>query len=143
MFNKRSPNPITKNNTILAKIPTTTYSNIFFFSLFVNAEPYSLNKLKYGLNKEEVVNNVFGSKPFEKKIVDSSKEIYVYYIHSSLFELFLNKEKFPYIGFYPLNRTGREYWLLFDNKEGLIKSAYAKEWNILKQNNISLHTMPY
>lgn len=104
---------------------------------------YSLNNLRYGMSKNDVINNIFKSKPTEKKIIGKDKEIYVYYIHSSLFELFLNKEKFPYIGFYPLNRTGREYWLLFDNKEGLIKSAYAKEWNILKQNNISLHTMPY
>ena len=110
---------------------------IMLFMLFLQScspsicTTYSLNKLKYGLSKEEVVNSVFGSKPFEKKIVDGNKEIYVYYIHTSIVDLILTK-KFPYIGLYPLNRTGREYWLLFDDKDGLIKSAYGDEWGKVK-----------
>lgn len=102
---------------------------------------YNLSNLKYGISKKNVIDNVFKSKPAEKKIIDKDKEIYVYYIHSSLFELFLNIERFPYIGFYPINRTGREYWLLFDSEEGLIKSAYAKEWNTLKKDTVVLQSI--
>ena len=110
---------------------------ILFISLFLQScsstinTNYSLNKLKYGLTKEEVINNVFKSKPTEKKIIDSNKEIYVYHIHTSIMDLILTK-KFPYIGLYPLSRTGREYWLLFDKKDGLVKSAYGDEWGKVK-----------
>ena len=94
----------------------------------------SLTKIEYGMSKDEVVNKVFKTKPMEKKIISKDQEIYVYYVHSSLFDFIFNKERFPYIGFYPLNRTGREYWLLFDLKQGLVKSGYANEWNKLKNN---------
>ncbi|MBR2141386.1 MAG: hypothetical protein IJ853_03430 [Rickettsiales bacterium] len=90
---------------------------------------YSLNKLKYGLSEEEIRKNVFSCEPAEKNIVDETKVVYVYYIHSSIFDLIFNSERFPYIGFYPINRTGKEYWLLVDKKDGLIKSGYAKNWN--------------
>lgn len=92
----------------------------------------SLIKLEYGMSKNEVINDVFKLKPTEKKIVDKDHEIYVYYIHSSLFDFFFNRERFPYVGFYPINRTGKEYWLMFNSKIGLVKSSYANEWGRVK-----------
>ena len=126
----------------LYKLKSSTHNNkiITLFSLLITLTScqtintnYNLNKLKYGIDKDYIINNVFMSKPVGKKIIDENKEIYVYYIHLSIFDLFFSTSNFPYIGFYPINRTGKEYWLLIDNNKGLIKSGYAKEWDKIKQ----------
>lgn len=84
---------------------------------------YSLNKLHYGQTKSEVINIM--SAPSSKRILDQNKEIYIYYIHDSILDLFLTS-KFPFIGFYPVNRTGKEIRLYFENNE-LIKTVGVGE----------------
>ena len=69
-------------------------------------------KLYFNQSKEEV-EQILG-KP-DAKAVFYSKEYYVYYIHSDIYDLFLNRSKFPYIGIYPFLRTGKEFWVVFEN----------------------------
>ena len=52
---------------------------------------------------------------------DENKEIYIYYVHDSILDLFLTP-RFPFIGFYPINRTGEEFWLLFEYNS-LVKTS--------------------
>ena len=80
---------------------------------------YSLNKLYYGQNKEEVVRIM--NTPSSKRILDKNKEVYIYYLHDSILDLFLTS-RFPFIGFYPINRTGKEIRLYFENNE-LVKTV--------------------
>jgi hypothetical protein len=47
----------------------------------------------------------------DEKKLGFGKNILVYYLHSSIFDLFFSKN-FPYIGPYPFNRTGKEYWVV-------------------------------
>jgi outer membrane protein assembly factor BamE (lipoprotein component of BamABCDE complex) len=72
----------------------------------------SLNKIRVGDSREHVI-NVLG-KQYTKKAY-YSKTYLVYYIHDSFFEIFFNSKEFPFIGFYPLIRTGKEYWVIIDN----------------------------
>ena len=74
----------------------------------------STNKLYHKQSKDEVL-KIMG-KPSEKRVY-YTKEYYVYYLHRDIYDLFLNKNKFPYVGFYPLLRTGKEFWVIFDNNE--------------------------
>lgn len=46
-----------------------------------------------------------------------SKKYMVYYVHDSVFSLFFNLDQFPFVGFYPLLRTGTEYWVILDNNK--------------------------
>jgi len=69
----------------------------------------SLNKINVGNSEEDVV-MVLG-KPFTKKTY-RDRTFMVYYVHDSLADIFFSKDKFPYIGFFPLIRTGREYWII-------------------------------
>ena len=88
------------------------------------------NKLEYGLAKEEVV-KIIGSAPSEKKYF-GNKEVMVYYLHSSVFDLIFSN-KFPYIGFYPFNITGDEFWIVLKN--GIVVSfGYAKNYGYLFNN---------
>ena len=74
----------------------------------------STNKLHYKQSKNDVI-KIMGN-PTEKKIY-YTKEYYVYYLHRDIFDLFINTSKFPYLGFYPIMRTGKEFWVIFDNNE--------------------------
>lgn len=74
----------------------------------------SINKLQYKQSKEEVT-KIMGN-PAEKKMY-YTKDYYVYYVHRDIFDLFITKSKFPYFGFYPFMRTGKEFWVVFDNNE--------------------------
>ena len=97
--------------------------SIFMLSSCAITTNYSLNKLQYGQSKNDVIKAI-GS-PTSKRILGESNEVYIYYVHDSLFDLFLTA-RFPFIGFYPINRTGKEILLYFnDNK--LVKSIGAKE----------------
>lgn len=71
----------------------------------------AIKKINVSDSKESVVGTL--GKPYSKK-ASYNKEFYVYYIHDSLFDLFLSS-KFPFVGFYPLMRTGNEYWIIFEN----------------------------
>ena len=79
---------------------------------------YSTNKLEYGQSKQQVIKLL--SSPAEKRIIDKNKEVFIYYVHDSILDLFLTS-RFPFIGFYPINRTGDELWLLFENNS-LVKT---------------------
>jgi hypothetical protein len=92
---------------------------------------YSLNKLSVNQNISEV-NKILGG-PAEKKIY-GEYEIFIYYIHSSIFDLFFNSARFPYIGPYPINRTGKEYWVVFKNSK-LIASGFASDFDKYKNFN--------
>lgn len=83
---------------------------------------YQTKGLFYGQDSKSIL-KAFGS-PAEKKIIGKNKEIYVYYVHSSIFDMLLNSERFPYIGFYPLNRTGKEFWIVMNGGQ-LESSGYA------------------
>lgn len=75
---------------------------------------YTTKKLYYKQPKEEVL-KIMG-KPFSKKAF-YTKEYYVYYIHNDIFDLIITTSKFPYFGFYPFMRTGKEFWIIFENEE--------------------------
>lgn len=97
---------------------------IIFVLLFLTScggilSNYTINKLEYGQSQREVERLL--SKPAEKRIVDENKEIYIYYVHDSILDLFLSP-RFPFIGFYPINRTGEEFWLLFEYNS-LVKTS--------------------
>jgi len=88
-------------------------SVIFLLFICVGCTPkfiYSSNNLQKGLSKTDVVDS-FGE-PSERRIFNRN-DVYVYYLHNSIFDLIFSN-KFPYIGFFPLNRTGKEYWIVFD-----------------------------
>lgn len=72
----------------------------------------SLKKININNTEEEVI-RILG-KPFSKKAY-YTKEYLVYYVHDSFFDVFFNKDQFPFIGFYPILRTGSEYWIIMDN----------------------------
>lgn len=91
--------------------------NLFLLLFLTGCFPLtniSINKLYYKQPKNEVL-KIMGN-PSEKKIY-YTKEYYVYYIHRDIFDLFINTSKFPYFGIYPLLRTGKEFWIIFDNNE--------------------------
>lgn len=94
---------------------------------------YQTKKLYYGQSSGDIVKKL--GNPSEKKIINMSSEIYVYYVHSSIFDLFLNSEKFPYIGFYPFNRTGKEFWVVLNNGK-LKTSGYVKDFGKYSNNII-------
>ena len=82
-----------------------------FLNSCIGIIAYSTNKLKTGQTSEEVIKNL--GKPLEKKSLNNI-EYYVYFTHNNLFDFFTS-EKPPYIGFYPLIRSGKEYWVLLQN----------------------------
>jgi hypothetical protein len=51
----------------------------------------------------------------EEKKIYQNKEILVYYLHNSLFDMILSKN-FPFVGFFPLVRTGKEFWIALENE---------------------------
>lgn len=74
----------------------------------------SINKLQYKQSMKDVV-KIMGN-PTERKVY-YTKDYFVYYIHRDIYDLFINTSKFPYIGFYPFMRTGKEFWVIFENNE--------------------------
>ena len=73
-----------------------------------------LKKIDVRDTKEQVVEKI-GS-PYTKKAF-YNKEYMVYYVYDDVFDLFINQTKFPFVGFYPFLRTGKEYWVILeDNK---------------------------
>ncbi len=114
----------------MLKVKLYKHKLLFMFVFFLQScfkvtTYHQTKKLYYNQDSIDIVKKL-GS-PTEKKIIDINKEIYVYYVYSSIFDLVLNIEKFPYIGFYPLNRTGKEFWIILNN-EKLKSSGYAKDF---------------
>ncbi|GMO56470.1 MAG: hypothetical protein Ta2D_01430 [Rickettsiales bacterium] len=101
---------------------------IFCFLLFVLCGCFPLttrgiSRVDIGDNKEQVIKKV-GS-PFYK-MEYYTKQHLVYYFYDDFFSLFF-ADKFPYIGFYPLLRTGTEYWIILDNNK-VISHGRAKAY---------------
>ena len=96
----------------------------------------SISKVHVTDNRNEVIKKV-GIPDIIKGYYN--KEILVYYVHSDIFDLFISS-KFPYIGFYPLLRTGEEYWVILEDGKvasfGSAKNYKTSIPNALKGNNI-------
>jgi len=72
--------------------------------------PHSLNKISAGMSKEETV-GIMG-KPYSTKYM-KGEEYSVYYLHEDVIDLFFRQNKFPFIGIYPILRTGQEYYIVY------------------------------
>jgi hypothetical protein len=81
------------------------------------------NDLKKSMSEQEVF--AIMGKSEEKKIY-YDKSILVYYVHNSIFELIYSKIP-PYIGFFPFNRTGREFWIIFEDDK-VIAFGYSGDF---------------
>jgi hypothetical protein len=85
------------------------------------------NRLRNGIGKEEVVSTM-GSEPAEK-MAFGGKEVLVYYLHASVFDLIFNQKRLPYVGFYPLLQTGREYWIVLErDRDRVVAFGYAENF---------------
>jgi hypothetical protein len=81
------------------------------------------NDLKKSMSEREVI-AIMGNSEEKRSYYD--KNILVYYIHSSIFELIFTKTP-PYIGFFPLNRTGKEFWVILENDK-VTAFGYSKNF---------------
>jgi hypothetical protein len=73
------------------------------------------------LASKQEVEAIFG--PSEEKKFYQNREILVYYLHNSLFDMIFSKN-FPFIGFFPLIRTGKEFWIVLENEQ-VVAMGYA------------------
>lgn len=93
------------------------YTFIALFLLLTACFPLTENGLKkidVQDTKEQVVDKI--GNPYSKKAF-YNKEYMIYYVYDDIFDLFINQTKFPFVGFYPFLRTGKEYWIILeDNK---------------------------
>lgn len=84
--------------------------------------PYALNHISRGMSMQEVQAN-FGSP--HSTLINGNLTILVYYLNDSVFSFFTSS-RFPFVGIYPLARTGTEYWLVFQHQEdGTEKLIFA------------------
>ncbi len=95
------------------------------------------NKLYYNQSSKDVIEKI-GQPDFLQRYY--SKEIYGYYVHDSIFDLFINTKKFPWIGFYPFLRTGKEFYIILDDNKVVaygLKSNFSQTIPTLLKDNIS------
>ena len=95
------------------------------------------NKLYYNQSSNDVIEKI-GQPDFSQRYY--SKEIYGYYVHDSIFDLFINTKKFPWIGFYPFLRTGKEFYIILDDNKVVaygLKSNFSQTIQTLLKDNIS------
>lgn len=101
---------------------------IFIIFLFLSGcfplTSNSLKKLSVNDTEEQVIKTL--GKPFSKKVY-YNKVFLIYYIHDDFFSIFFNLKKFPFIGFYPLLRTGDEYWIIMEDNK-LVSFGSAKNF---------------
>jgi hypothetical protein len=81
------------------------------------------NDLKKSMSEEEV-KGIMGAVSEKKLYFD--KKILVYYVHSSVFDIVFSKS-FPYVGPFPFNRTGKEFWVVMENNV-VIAFGYAGDF---------------
>lgn len=97
--------------------------------LFVSAcfplTGYGLKEININDDKEQVIKKI--GRPYTKKSF-YNKEYMVYYVYDDIFSLFFNIKRFPYVGFYPLLRTGEEYWIVLENNK-VVAVASARNLN--------------
>jgi hypothetical protein len=83
--------------------------------------PYSMKNLNVGMTRKEV-RKIMGQ-PYSCAY-GNGKEYDSYYLHRGVFDLFLDTN-FPFVGFYPLRRTGKEHYVVY--KKGKLVSYGKKE----------------
>lgn len=83
--------------------------------------PGRLKKLQTGMTVQEAV-NIMGE-PSAREIIKNNL-VMVYHLYEDLYSHVFTS-KFPFIGFYPLSRTGSEYWLIFN--DGILVAAGKKQ----------------
>jgi hypothetical protein len=94
-----------------------------------------LKSIEVGDSKSEVIDKI--GKPYYK-MEYYTKQHLVYYMYDDLMSLFFTEDKFPYIGFYPLLRTGTEYWVIVEGDKVVShgrKDAYIGSGSITKTLN--------
>lgn len=111
--------------------------SIFLITSCFPSTNRGLNKLRLNDSKYMVV-KIMG-KPSSTSI-HYDKEILTYFIHDDFFDLIFSS-KFPFVGFYPLLRTGRKHWVILE-KGHLISHGQSSYYEInkdkelyIKQNN--------
>lgn len=87
---------------------------LFFLTSCLPNTTNITNKLYYRQPREEVV-KVFGKPNIVQGFYD--KEILVYYLYESIFDLIFTSRKIPYLAFYPLIRTGNPYYIILENNK--------------------------
>ena len=98
---------------VLVKSGSSVFFVLFCF-LCTSCLPLTSNGFKnihVNYSAEQVI-DVLGEPATQNEFY--SKKYMIYYVHDSVFSLFFNKNVFPFIGFYPLLRTGTEYWVILD-----------------------------
>jgi len=106
---------------------------IFFLTSCFPTTNYSLKKLRLNDSKPMVL-KIMG-KPSSISM-HYNKEFLVYYIHDDFFDLIF-PSKFPFVGFYPLTRTGKKYWIVLEDGH-LISYGEAEYYNIDKDQRLSI-----
>jgi hypothetical protein len=103
---------------------------IFFLLFFITAcfpsTHRGLNQLQLNDSKTTVI-KVMG-KPSSTSIL-YDREVMVYYVHEDFADLIFAK-KFPFIGFYPLVRTGKKYWIVLQDNR-LVAFGEASDKRVL------------
>lgn len=126
-------------NKVIDKIKSKKTILLLFF-LLVSCFPLHSkisNKLYYNQPKEDVKKKM-GKPDFSQRYY--SKEIYGYYLHESIYDLFINSKRFPWIGFYPFLRTGKEFYVIFDDDKVVsygFKSNFSQTIPTLLKDDIS------
>lgn len=99
----------------------------------------SFKKIKVDDTEERVI-KVLG-RPTSKRAY-YSKEYMIYYVHDDFFSIFFNMKQFPFVGFYPLLRTGQEYWVILEGGKvvafGLAKNFGNNIPRALNSNGVDL-----
>lgn len=113
-----------KNTNIYISILLT-----LFLTSCVSRTTSMTTKLQINMSKEEVI-KIMG-KPEEKRILNKN-DIFVYYLHDSILSLIIGST-FPYVGFYPINRTGKEYWVIFNGNNQLYTAFMQKDYISIKK----------
>ncbi|MDR1495096.1 MAG: hypothetical protein LBI29_03635 [Rickettsiales bacterium] len=85
-------------------------------------------ELRTGDTREEVV-SAMGGNPAEQK-ASVRMDVLVYYLHASIFDLVFSQKRAPFVGFYPLLLTGREFWIVVDRgRDRTVAFGYAEDFN--------------
>lgn len=82
------------------------------------------NGLKYGMGRDEAMKTMH-AKPVATKAY-YNKEFMVYYLHGGFFDYFFVR-KAPFVGFYPLVRTGEEFWIILEDGK-IVSFGEAKNY---------------
>jgi hypothetical protein len=89
---------------------------------------YLTNDLTTGSTRAEAI-SAMGSEP-TRKMASAKMDVLVYYLHASVFDLVFSPQKAPFVGFYPLLRTGQEFWVVLDRaRDKVVAFGYAENFS--------------